>query len=395
MPRDWTRTALLALLGQRGPMSRAAIAEELEVSPATVTQLTRRLLAQGMVEELTAAPSRGGRPGTLLGLVGSAGRAIGVKVAVDHVAVVDVQLDGTVLSRQAMAFDALAPDVPGRLATLLSGVVAGDTGVPLLGVGVGVPGVVDTPDAGNVEAAVLGWSKVPLGRHLRGALGLPVLVENDVNAVAIAERLYGRGRSRRDFLVLTIGRGVGLAVVIDGGLYRGAHGGAGEFGHFPVAPDGPRCACGNHGCLEAFVGEDALVATARAAGVLTRRQGVRRLRTLAASGNAKACAIYADAGMLLGRATAALANVLNPEAVLVLGEGTTAWASWSASFQASFEQHALASTRTTPIEVEPWEDDRWAQGAAALVLATPFDAGTLAGQQADLVLARLHGEAVG
>jgi predicted NBD/HSP70 family sugar kinase len=376
-------------------MSRAEIAEELDVSPATVTQVTRRLLDQGMVEELEMAPSRGGRPGQLLGLVGTAGRAIGVKVAADHVVIVDVQLDGTVLSSRSMAFDALAPDVPGRLAAILALVVEQEVGVPLLGVGVGVPGIVDSPDVGNVNADVLGWSGVPLGRHLRGALGLPVLVENDVNAVGVAERLYGKGRSRRDFLVITIGRGVGLAIIVDGALYRGSGGGAGEFGHLPVVDDGPPCACGNRGCLEAMIGDDALVSSARIAEVLTANEGLPRLRTLADRADAGACAIYAHAGRLLGRATAALVNVLNPQAVIVLGEGTAVWRHWDDGFRRSFAQHAIASSRATPIEVEPWDDTSWAQGAAAMVLATPFDVDGLAGEQAALVLARLHPEATG
>ena len=393
--RDLTRTAVLAVLGRSGAMSRAAIAEELELSPATVTQITKRLIEQGMVEELSRAPSRGGRPGQLLGLVGSAGRAIGVKVAADHVVVVDVQLDGTVLANQSIPFDARAADVPGRLAAILQSVVDAEANVPLLGLGVGVPGIVDSPDAGNVNAAVLGWTDVPLGRHLRGALGLPVLVENDVNAVAIAERLYGKGRTRRDFLVLTIGRGVGLAIVVDGTLYRGSRGGAGEFGHFPAVDGGPLCACGNRGCLEAAVGNDALLAAARTDQLLTVRQRLTRLQSLADHGDARAKKIYADAAKLLGRATAAMVNALNPEAIIVLGEGTAAWAHWDETFRASFREHAIAAVRSTPIEVEPWDDTSWAQGAAAMVLATPFDLDGFAGEQARLVLARLHGEAAG
>jgi predicted NBD/HSP70 family sugar kinase len=392
--RDLTRTAVLAALGRGGPMSRAAIAQELDISAATVTQVTKRLLDQGMLEELHLAPSRGGRPGQLLGLVGSAGRAIGAKVAADHVVIVDVQLDGTVLSSHTVAFDARAAEVPARLATLLRDFVDVESRVPLLGLGVGVPGIVDSPDVGRVEAAVLGWSGIPLGRHLRGALGLPVLVENDVNAVAIAERLYGRGRTRRDFLVLTIGRGVGLAIVIDGALYRGSNGGAGEFGHYPVFEDGPPCACGNNGCLEAFIGDEALVTAGRSGGVLKSRQGSQRLGELADAGDVRALAIYAGAGQLLGRATAALTNVLNPEAIIVLGEGTVAWRHWEVAFRSSLAQHALSTAHPVPIEVEPWDDTSWAQGAAAMVLATPFDLDGYAGDQAELVLARLHREAL-
>jgi predicted NBD/HSP70 family sugar kinase len=391
--RDLTPSAVLAVLGRGGVASRAEVAEELGVSSATITQIVKRFLAMGLVQELEMAPSRGGRPGKLLGLVGSAGRAIGVKVAADHLAIVDVQLDGTMLSRQSVAFDGVAPDVAGRLAAVLQPLVGQPSGAPLLGLGVAVPGIVDSPDVGNVDAAGIGWSDLPLGRHLRGALGIPVLVENDVNAVGVAELLYGRGRTRSDFLVLTIGRGIGLAVITGGALYRGARGGAGEFGHFPALPGGPLCACGNRGCLEAVIGDAGLLAAASEGGV-AGKLSTARLNALASRGDRAARAVYADAGRLLGTAVAALANVLNPEAVIILGEGTAAWQHWDPAFRKAFTEHVPRFARETPIDIEPWDDMNWAQGAAALVLATPFDVDGLAGGQADHVLARLHGQAI-
>jgi DNA-binding Lrp family transcriptional regulator len=215
--RDLTRSAVLALLGTRGPMSRADVARELGLSPAGVTLVVRRLLAQGMVTELAQAPSSGGRPGQLIGLVGSAGRALGVKVAADHLAIVNVRLDGQMLSSQTIPFDAAGSQALPRLATVLSAHTALAPDLPpLLGVGVAVPGIVRGPHNGTVDADVLGWLQLPVGRHLRGVLGLPVVVENDVNALAVAEVLYGHGREVRDFLVLTIGRGIGMSIVTDG-----------------------------------------------------------------------------------------------------------------------------------------------------------------------------------
>lgn len=391
--RDLTRTAVLALLGRAGPASRADIARELGLSPATVTQVTRRLIEQGMLEVLDYAPSNGGRPGQLLGLVGNAARAVGVKVAADHLVIVDVRLDGEVLTGQTLPFDALAPDAISRLATALQPVTLRADDSPLLGVGIGVPGIVDRPDEGTVDAAVLGWSGSSLGRHLRGALGLPVLVENDVKALAVAEILYGPGRTLADFLVVTIGRGVGLAVVADRAVYRGARGGAGELGHIVADPDGPRCACGKRGCLEAFIGGEALVGRARSAGVLSETEGEQRLAMLADDGDAAARAIYADAGQRLASAAGTLITVLDPEMVIIAGEGTAAWSHWEPAFRAGLAAQ-LRSSQEIPIQVDPWDDTSWAQGAAALVLATPFDLEGFAGQQAGPVLARLTEEPV-
>lgn len=372
-------------------MSRADVARELEISPPTVTAVVRRLVEQAMVEELDLeAPSRGGRRGQLIGLVGTAARAIGVKVAADHVAIVEARLDGSVLASQTLEFDATAPEAAGRLVTALRPFVEEQADIPLLGLGVGVPGVVDSPDSGRVHAPTLGWRDLPLGRHLHGALGLPVLVENDVKALAVAEQLFGRGRRHRDFLVLTIGSGVGLGIVIGGSVYRGSRGGAGEFGHFPIDPRGVPCGCGNRGCLETIVGSAGLVRAARAAGVLRDGQGPGRLQELADRGDPHAKAIYAEAAALLARAVASLITVLDPEVVIVLGEGAAAWPHWDEAFRTGLLGAIPAPMSATPIEVEPWDDSAWAQGAAAIVLATPLDLAGPAGRQTDLVLARFR-----
>lgn len=393
--RDLTQTAVLALLGRAGPLSRADVARELDISPPTVTQVMKRLLEQGVVAELDQAPSRGGRRGQRVGLVGTAARAVGVKVAGEHLAIVDARIDGTIMASHTIPFDPIAPDPAGRLASALRPFLDEQSAVPLLGVGVGVPGVVDSPDSGQVQAPVLGWVDVPIGRHLRGAFGLPVLVENDVNAVAAAEQLFGRGRQHQDYLVVTIGRGIGLAIVTRRTLYRGAHGGAGEFGHFPADPDGPLCECGNRGCLEAIIGTAGLVTSAREAGLLRRTQGIERLQEMADRGNAQARAVYARAAELLARAVAALLTVLDPEVVIMLGEGTAAWRHWDEPFRETLRVASPPQVRQIPVEVETWDDAIWAQGAAALMLATPFDLAGFAGHQASQVLARFHGDIAG
>lgn len=388
---DLTRTAILALLGTVGPLSRTEIARELDVSPATVTQLTRELIGSGMLEELDLKPSRGGRPAQRLGLVGDAGRALGVKVTADHLVLVDVRLDGEVLGSWERPFDPASPDALGDLGDAVASVLGGlEEGPRLLGIGIGVPGSVDDQGVGTVNAPTLGWQAMPVGERLRRRLHLPVLVENDVNALAAAERLYGRGRTHPDFLVLTVGRGVGAAIVADGRVYRGARGGAGEFGHLPVDPDGPVCGCGARGCLEALVGAAGLLARSAArpgAGF----DSVAELGAAAERGDAVAREVFAEAGGILGRATAGLINVIDPEVVVVLGEGTAEWPFWQPGFDRAVRAHLYPGRRDISIEVEGWDDTSWAQGAAALVLATPFDAAGAAGEQGRLVRARLIG----
>jgi len=394
MPRpaaraDVNRSAILAHLGAHGSASRADLARALTVSPALMTSLIKELIADGLLVELEHSPSHGGRPARMLGLVSSAGRAIGVKVVADHVAFVEVGIDGTVRRSAIEPFDASSTMVLADLTSLLQRFIAGGSNEPLLGIGVGVPGSVDQQGSGLVDSAQLGWQQVPVGSTLRRAFALPVLVENNVNALAVAERLYGVGRKHENFLVVTIGTGVGAGIVVDGVVLRGNGGGAGEIGHIPVGENGPLCSCGNHGCLESYIGEAALVRIAKERGVIGDQGGIAALRAEADADNPAAAAIFSEAGHKLGRALAGIVHTLDPEIVIVLGEGTSAWNHWSYGFEPALRAGLIPRLRGIPVAVETWQDESWAQGAAAIVLATPFDSDGLAGDQGRLVRERL------
>ena len=385
---DLVRASVLGLLGTRGPSTRADIARILGVSPATVTQTTKELLARRLVTELESVPSAGGRPARLLGLDRAAGYAIGAKVTADHIAIVGVDLDGTVRSSESVPFDPSPRDALDVLCSALSDAVSRQEG-NLLGVGIGIPGAVDSQASGIVDAPTIGWQRAAVGPRLRDRLGVPVLVDNDVNTLAAAESVYGIGRQHDSYIVVTIGRGVGCGIVQHGVVVRGAHGGAGEIGHVPVTDDGPTCGCGNVGCLEAYVGEPGLVAEAVRRGVIGRRGTVKGLSRAAAAGDAEALAVYEQAGRLLGRALAGVVHTLDPECVVLMGEGMDDWAHWEQGFEAAFRRHLMPTRRDIRCIVEPWTEDQWAVGAASLVLATPFDA-VAGGQQGELVRARLQ-----
>lgn len=385
---DLNRTAILAHLGAHGPASRADIARSLAVSPALITQLTRDLLADGLIEELEEASS-GGRPARMLGLVSRDITAVGVKVAPDHTAFVEVGIDGVVRRSETRPFDAVSPLAASHLIDLVQAFIAAGEPGTILGVGVGLPGTVAQQGVGVVDSTQLGWNQVPLGEQLRRALELPVVVENNVNALSVAEQLFGQGRDNQNILVVTVGNGVGAGLIADGVIVRGRAGGAGDLGHMPVREDGPLCQCGNRGCLEAIVGQAALVNDARSIRLVGADEGIDELRALADSGNDEAREIFAHAGHALGRALAGAVNLLDPEIVVLSGEGMEAWTHWSGAFDRALRSSLVPGKRGTSVVVERWDDDRWAQGAAALVLATPFDAQGVAGEQGRLVRERL------
>jgi len=224
----------------------------------------------------------------------------------------------------------------------------------------------------------LGWTGMPLAARLREALGIPVFVDNDTSAVTAAERLYGPGADCADFLLVAIGQGIGLGMVLDGAPYRGAAGAAGEFGHLPIEAGGPRealrCVCGNRGCLETRVSMEALLRTAREAGILAAESELDDLDAAARGGDRRAVRLLEEAGTLLGRALAGTINLLGPSSVVVIGEITPLWPHLARPFQEALAEHLLPCVRETRIDVRPWDDKLIATGAARIVLAAPLAA---------------------
>ncbi|PYI39479.1 ROK family transcriptional regulator [Arthrobacter psychrolactophilus] len=386
---DVNRSAILAFLGSAGAASRADLARALGVSPALMTQLVKDLISDGLIKELAMSPSSGGRPARMLGLVASAGKVIGMKISKDHVALVETELDGKVTRSESLIFDASSVTFLTDLVDLVRSFKDANGQATILGVGVGVPGSVDTQGSGVVESALLGWHQIPLGASLSRELGTPVLVENNVNALAVAERLYGPGHDHADFLVVTIGEGVGAGFVTGGGVVRGGRGGAGEIGHIVAVVDGPACTCGNYGCIEAVIGEKSLVADARRLGIITAVESIAELQTQADNDDVQAQTLFLGAGQPLGRTVAGLVQVLDPEIVIISGEGTKAWKHWKSGFEQSFRASLTSDRRSIPVVVNSWDDEDWARGAAALVASAPFYSDESSGEQGRRVRARL------
>jgi predicted NBD/HSP70 family sugar kinase len=369
-----TRTAVLALLARQGPLSRAEIAARLELSPAAVTTITRKLLGDGLVTEGGPRTPQTGRPSIPLALVPGAAYAIGVQVAREHVTLVLSRLDATMVQAVTHQFDPTESESLGRLTDLIRAEVeyAVANELPLLGVGVAVPGVVD-PETGTLRMSMrLGWTGMPLAALLRDALELPVLVDNDISALTAADRLYGPGADCSDFLLVAIGQGIGLGMVLDGAPYRGAAGAAGELGHVPVLPDGPVCGCGNRGCLETQVSTVALLNRARELGAVALDDDLSDLLTAADSGSPEVVSLLAEAGDLLGRVLAGSVNLLGPQAVVIVGEITPLWPHLAVSFHRALAAHLIPGARQIRVDVRAWEQHLIAKGAAGIVLAAPL-----------------------
>jgi len=241
----------------------------------------------------------------------------------------------------------------------------------LMGVGVGLAGVIDFANGIVKQNPFLGWKNVMLRDMLFGRLRVPVYIDNDVNTLTLSEKWLEPGRPESNFIVVTIGRGVGMGIVINGQIYRGKGGGAGELGHVMVDPNGPLCDCGRHGCLESLISDKALVEAAHK----TVSPDVRDLDDLIerAKTNPAAAGILSHAGNLLGGQIANLVNLFDPKLIIFSGEGIRVGELFFSAVRKAFHEHVMPGlAEDTEIRIDSWGNDIWALGAASLVIAEIF-----------------------
>ncbi len=401
--KDLNRNLVLNLIKNRGPISRTQIAKEARLSMATVSGVTATLLKNGLIQPVGQGESSGGRKPVLLRLDSHAGYVVGLKVTEHRLICALTDLDANVVHRSTFPFDA-APGVKAALDSTAQAIrtVVLESGINLdkvIGVGIGLSGVIDGEAGICRYSAILGWRDVKISGPLEKRLKLPVYVDNDVNTLTIAEQWFGYGREHDHFLVVTIGRGIGMGMVVNGQFYRGAFGGAGEFGHTTMGEDGPLCDCGKRGCLEAWAADPAVVRLAVEAAQRGESPGLARLleesgdgltldlvASAAEGGDRTAREILARSGYRLGVGIANLVSIFNPQLVIVGGEGVRAGEFRLGPMREAIRQHAFNGlAQGLEIIIEPSGDDAWARGAASLVLGEVFKSPIYRGEQISLL----------
>ena len=378
--RAINRAAVLNTIRRNGDISRTEVARATGLSPATITAITAELIDDGLIFEKASGNSRGGRRPILLALNPHGGYVVGIKLTEEHVFGALTDLEATVLAKKTGRLDNQRLDTAVNAIVAVVNALVGNAEIArgaLLGVGVGLAGIVDAREGMLRHSPIFGWRDVPLAGLLLSHLHVPVTIDNDVNTLTLTEQLFGVGRGVDDFLTVTIGRGVGMGMVVNGRLHRGQHGGAGEIGHIVLDPEGPLCACGKRGCLETYVSDPHLLRLAHEAAARGELQSdvttVEQLLALAEQGVPAALAIYTQAGEKLGLTIANLINIFGPEEVIISGEGMRAADFLVASFKEAIDRYVMPGLAGgTDIRIDLMSDDAWARGAASLVLQEIF-----------------------
>jgi glucokinase-like ROK family protein len=389
-PENAHQAHLLRLLRDGGPLSRAELGDAVHLSKSKVALELDRLAAMGLIESGGLAASRGGRRSAIVRL-SSELRFIGVDIGATSVDVAVTNGELRVLGRAAEAIDvrrgpsAVLDVVLDLIGKLRSEGMIND----VHGVGVGVPGPVSFRDGVPIVPPIMpGWDHFPVRDALAQELGAPVLVDNDVNIMALGELHWGTARAIDDFLFVKIGTGIGCSVVVGRRVHRGVNGSAGDIGHICVEDDGPTCVCGSTGCLEAFFGGAALARDAlqaarsgrspalaerlSAAGALTAVDVGRA----AAAGDPTSIALVRDGGRRLGQVLASLVSFFNPGLVVIGGGVAGLGHSLLAEVRSVVYRRSLPlATGNLPIVLSELGDQAGVVGGARLisdaVLTTP------------------------
>jgi len=365
--RDHNRGLIVNLLRAVGPSSRADIARRTGLAPSALTRLVRELIQEGVVIEVGKSHSHMGRRPTLIAFNPHFATTIGIKVEDVRLLGARVDLDGRIEARAEIPFlkSPTPTAVMRQVVELVNSLRQGRT----LGVGLCISGSVDPLNGVDLYSPILGWRNVALQTPLEKMLELSVRVENDVNALTLAERWHGAGAEFRNFVCLTVGEGIGAGVVINGDLYRGTFGGAGEVGHITIDPDGPRCRCGERGCLEVFASDQFLAAEAARLGF----PDIPSLEQAARCGLDGARGVFDRMGRYLGIGAKNLVNLLNPEAIVLGGERMDAADLFLPAFEEEVRNHSFPeAAKDLKIVPAALGEDGFLIGAATLVSSEFF-----------------------
>ncbi|MFI6236292.1 ROK family protein [Micromonospora sp. NPDC050784] len=374
------RSALLTKLFLDGPLTRQDLVRSTGLSQPAVSNVVADMIDEGLVAEAGAAESDGGRPSMLLRIAPRFAFLVGVDVGETRVRVELFDFAMTLLASVEYPLDPARTEPDLVAGHVLAGIdaVTGSAGVApgdVLGVGIGVSGVVEQGTEAVVHAQALGWDRVPLERLIGAGTGLPLHIDNGAKTLGQAEMWFGAGRGARHAVFALVGSGVGASVVTNGATYRGASSSAGEWGHTTLVYGGRACRCGARGCLEAYVGAEAIIdryREARRGRPVPGEDEESQIAALVAAAETSATArrVLDETAGYLGAGVANLINLFNPERVVLGGWAAMALGDLLPAVREAAGRQALRQPyEQASIELCRLGVDAVALGAATLPIA--------------------------
>ncbi len=374
------------------PIARPRLTEISGLNKSTIGSLLAQLQAWNFIKETGTSSIGPGRPGIMIDINPDAGRLIGVEIGVDFISAVLTDLKANSVWQSKIDTNNEGSTRTPDQATMLEQTeqliqkaidLTQIAGQRLLGIGVGVPGLVDHATGSLLFAPNLGWRDVPL-REILQRFGVPVIVENEANAAALGEHMLGVAQRIDNFIYLSAGVGLGGGIVIDGKLYGGVGGYAGEIGHMTLVPDGPQCNCGNRGCWETLIGPTAIIERVQQAASEGRTPilmalpelngavqtiGMKHIIQAAELGEPSVLHVLDEVGRYLGIGIASLLNAFNPSLV-VLGGGLSPVGPYILPrAQREVEARALAAARAgVNITLSAFKFDACVMGGVSLIV---------------------------
>jgi len=316
------KTLVLETILHEAPISRADISQKVGLNKGTVSSLVNELLEDQLIYESGPGQSSGGRRPVILLFNDKAGFSIGIDLGVNYILGVLTDLRGNIIVEvnkklTVRSYEVVIEILQSVISDLINAAPQSHYGI--VGIGIGVPGLVNN-DGEILVAPNLGWKNINLREEIENCFDIPVLIENEANAGAYGEKLYGAGKENDNILYISAGIGIGVGIILNGELFYGINGFSGEAGHMIVQVNGKDCTCGSSGCWELYASEKALLEEARKlklTSITEETLSIELLLELANSGNEDIINLFHSIGMYLGVGINNIINIFNPEQVII------------------------------------------------------------------------------
>ena len=372
LTKQHNRDLVLKTLLDSEAVSRAGIARLTGLTRTTVSEIISSLIVMGLVEELGPGSSSGGKPSILLRLVADSRYIIGVNLAQHRFVASLVNLRGEIKQTVEVKVQGADGNKAIRLAYQLLDTFTSKTW-PLVGIGVGTPGLINTGEGIVVNAVNLDWQDLPLASLLERRYALPVRLLNDSQATAIGEFVYGAHPRDSNLIVVNVGYGIGAGILIHGQLFQGDGGGAGEIGHVQVDDNGMTCRCGRRGCLETRASGWAILQAVQQLPGMSQGTVLRHIESLFTKGDPAVRRIVLDSARSLGKAIGSLVGTLDIRKIVFTGEVTRFGDDWLEAVRQGLSTAALESmVRETRLEIGRLDTRASILGASAYLLLDDY-----------------------